>query len=262
MPPKPEVHPTVPVEGHVCDFPIWSYSKRRCSVTSLHIDYEDGSYFSLKAPEGMPSPSFPGYLDCILFYGQHDLFNRNYIEMSVYSIFKTLGLDATNGGIYEMFRRDMKRAVALYMETDRFRDPTTGERCYVDIFHVLQRVRLYKNRQGASIFYFDDLFLDSLRSGYLKRVDFDYCLHLDRDNKPLSRFLYSHILKRLGEKSIYLRNLVGFLYDVGLGYVAQLEPKRRNEALKDSVVPALDAIRGEACSHWQMDDKGNLVFFS
>jgi hypothetical protein len=27
LPPKPEPQPTVPQEGHICDFPIWSYSK-------------------------------------------------------------------------------------------------------------------------------------------------------------------------------------------------------------------------------------------
>ena len=30
LPPKPETFPTVPVEGHVCDFPIWSYSNQWC----------------------------------------------------------------------------------------------------------------------------------------------------------------------------------------------------------------------------------------
>jgi hypothetical protein len=73
LPPKPEPVSTVPQEGHICDFPIWSYSKRRSTVTLLKITYEDGSFFELDAPKGMPSPSFPGYLDCILFYGQKDL---------------------------------------------------------------------------------------------------------------------------------------------------------------------------------------------
>jgi len=66
--------PTVPQEGHVCEFPFWSFSKQRSSETKLHIDYEDGSFLTIRAPEGMPSPGFPGYLDVILFYGQRDLF--------------------------------------------------------------------------------------------------------------------------------------------------------------------------------------------
>ena len=37
----------------------------------LKITYEDGSFFELDAPKGMPSPSFPGWLDVILFYGQY-----------------------------------------------------------------------------------------------------------------------------------------------------------------------------------------------
>jgi hypothetical protein len=260
LPPQQENHPTVPVEGHICDFPIWSYSKRRCSVTSLHIDYEDGTYFTLKAPEGLPSPSFPGYLDSILFFGQRDLFKQEYVEISIYSIFKTLELDTNNGGIYEIFRRDMKRAFAMYMETDRFREPNSGVRSHVSYFRVLNTMKIAKTRNNVSTFYFNELFLSSLRAGYLKRLDFDFCISLDRENKPLSRFLYSHILKRLGEKSIYLRNMVGFLYDIGLGHVADLPPKHRNQKIRQVLYPALNGIQGEAFSQWEADDKGNIVF--
>jgi hypothetical protein len=42
--PKPEPVPTVPQEGHAAEFPYWSFSKKRSSVTQLHIDYEDGSF--------------------------------------------------------------------------------------------------------------------------------------------------------------------------------------------------------------------------
>lgn len=74
LPPLEEIKPTIPVEGHVCDFPLWSFSKQRSSEKKLHIDYDDGSFLTIRAPEGMPSPSFPGYLDVILYYGQRDLF--------------------------------------------------------------------------------------------------------------------------------------------------------------------------------------------
>jgi hypothetical protein len=40
LPAKPEPVPTVPQEGHICDFPIWSYSKRRSTVNLLKITYE------------------------------------------------------------------------------------------------------------------------------------------------------------------------------------------------------------------------------
>jgi hypothetical protein len=39
LPPKPEPQPTVPQEGHICDFPIWSYSKKRSTITKLTIAY-------------------------------------------------------------------------------------------------------------------------------------------------------------------------------------------------------------------------------
>jgi hypothetical protein len=260
LPPKPEPAPTFPQEGHVSEFPLWSYSKSRSSVTHLHIDYTDGSFFELEAPKGMPSPSFPGYLDCILFSGQKDLFIKEYTEISVYSIFKTLGLDPTNGGNYVQFRRDMRRAFALFMVTDRFRDPITGQRSHVDYFRVLQRMKLAKNRKEVSMFYFDSLFLSSLRSGYLKRLDFDFCLHLDKQGKALSRFLYGHLLKRIGEKSIYQRNVVGFLNDIGLGYIAQVEPRRLKQRLRTTLFPALDLLKGEVIRHYETDDNGNLLF--
>ncbi len=260
--PEREVVPTFPMEGHVCDFPCWSYSKKRSSVKFLRIDYEDGSYFILDAPKGMPSPSFPGYLDCILFNGQHDLFVQESVETSVYSILKTLDLDPNHGGNYDNFRRDMRRVFALYMETDRFRDPRTGERSHVDYFRVLRRMRLAKYRQGISTFYFDDLFLSSLRAGYLKRLDLDFCIHLDKQNKSLARFLYSHVLKRLGNKSMYMRGFFGFLNDIGLGYIAQLEPRRRNEKVKLTLYPALDLVKGKAFRHYEIDDRDNIFFLS
>src|SRR4029453_8188032 len=117
LPPKPEVKPTVPVEGHVCDFPIWSYSKKRSSITPLRIDYDDGSFFELDAPKGMPSPSFPGYLDVILFYGQRDLFIREYVgvlavlEQKTTILWKCLYLLASlkdSPGLGEVYRTNSR----------------------------------------------------------------------------------------------------------------------------------------------------------
>jgi hypothetical protein len=250
----------VPQEGHVLEFPLWSYSKYRSTVTRLHINYADGSFFELEAPKGMPSPSFPGYLDCILFYGQKDLFIKEHTEISVYSIFKTLGLDPTNGGNYVQFHRDMRRAFALFMVTDRFRDPATGQRSHVDYFRVLQRMRLAKSRKDTSTFYFDSLFLASLRSGYLKRLDWGFALHLDKQGASLARFLYGHLLKRIGEKSMYQRNVVGFLTDIGLGHIAQVEPRRLKQRLKTTLFPALDLLKGEVIRHYETDTNGNLLF--
>jgi hypothetical protein len=76
LPPKPEPQPTVPQEGHICDFPIWSYSKKRSTLTKLTITYEDGSFFQLEAPKGLPGVSSPGYLDILLYFGQRDLFRQ------------------------------------------------------------------------------------------------------------------------------------------------------------------------------------------
>jgi hypothetical protein len=131
----------------------------------------------------------------------------------------------------------MRRAFALFMVTDRFRNPSTGQRSHVRYFRVLQSMELAKSRRDVSTFYFDVLFLESLRSGYLKRLDFDFCLYLDRQGEALARFLYGHLVKRIGEKAMYQRKLTGFLNDIGFSQVT--EPKRITERLKRTVFPAL-----------------------
>lgn len=261
LPSKLESSPTLPQEGHVAEFPYWSFSKKRSSVTRLHIAYDDGSFMDLKAPLGMPSPSFCGFLDSILFYGQHDLFQRNFVEISIYKIFRTLNMDPTNGRAYAHFHRDMERAFAAFIKTDRFRDPNTGERSHVNYFRILQTMSLAKRRQGISKFFFDHFFLQSLRSGYLKRLDWDFCLYLDKRGEALARFLYGHVSKRIGSKSMYQRNLVGFLNDVGLRYLADLTPRRRREKVKITLFPALDGLEGHVFQHWEHDaDADNIIF--
>jgi hypothetical protein len=260
LPAKPEPQPTFPQEGHVSEFPYWSFSKKRSSVTRLDITYDDNSFMTLLAPLGMPSPSFAGYLDAILFFGQRDLFLREYVEISVYKILKTLEIDPENGRAYAHFHRDMERAFMAALKTDRFRNPRTGQRDTVSYFRILRRMELAKRRQGISQFYFDDLFLASLRSGYLKRLDFDFCLFLDKQGEALARFLYGHLLKRIGEKSIYQRSLIGFLMDIGFGYLTSEEPMRRNERLKRTVFPALDLLRGQAIRSYELDGRSNIFF--
>jgi hypothetical protein len=200
-PPKP----TVPIEAHLCEYPIWAYSKQSRTVTELRIDYEDGSFVEIDAPKGFPSVTSPGYLDVLLAYGQRDLFRESYVEMPVYSILKRLEQDPQSGGNYERFVRDMERHFKLSIKTDRFIDPITHQRTHVVYFRVLDTMEIAKRRQGISRFYFNGRFLASLRSGYLRRLDLDFCLYLDREVEPLARFLYAHITKRLGEKSIYMR---------------------------------------------------------
>src|SRR5262245_46598027 len=168
-------------------FPLWSYSKKRSKETTLRIDYEDGSFFKLDAPKGMPSPRFPGYLDVILYYGQRDLFVQETTALSVYRIFQALRLDPGNGGNYKQFHRDMERSFFMALITDRFRNPATGERSHVDYFRVMRRMRMARSRQEESIFEFEPLFLQSLRAGYLKRLDFDFCVRLGIESKALAR---------------------------------------------------------------------------
>jgi hypothetical protein len=260
LPPKPEIKPTITVEGHVCDIPLWSFSKRRSSERQWHVFYPDGSFFTVDSPKGMPGPRFPGYLDVILFYGQRDLFIQDHTAVSVYRIFQELGMDPHHSGNYEIFRRDMNRAFHTALQTDRFRNPVTGERSHVYYFRIMRSMALAKHRREASVFHFDDLFIASLRSGYLKRLDFEFCLWLDRRCEALARFLYGHLMKRIGEKSLYPRDFLGFLADVGLGYIAELAPYRRTEALRETVFPALDLLKGQAIRSYELDDRGNIFF--
>jgi len=186
---------------------------------------------------------------------------QDHTSLSVYSILKALEMDSHHSGNYAHFRWDMQRTFAMYLMTDRFHHPATGQRSHVFYFRVMQSMQLAKLRHEVSTFYFDRLFIASLRSGYLKRLDWDFCLWLDRQQAALARFLYGHVVKRLGEKSIYSRNLVGFLRDCGLGYMANLEPYRRHAKLREVVFPALDLLKGQAIETYALDDCGNIFFF-
>jgi hypothetical protein len=88
-------------------------------------------------------------------------------------------------------------------------------------------------------------------------LDWDYCLDLDRKGEALARFIYGHLVKRIGEKPLYTRSLPGFLRDIGLGHLTKGEPKRFNESLKRTVYPALDLLRD---IDYRLDDRANLVF--
>ena len=262
LPPVPEGKPTVPVEGHVCEFPFWSFSKKMSTVRRLDIRYDDGSFLTVDAPKGMPGPRFPGYLDVILFKGQHDLFQPDEIQtrISIYSILQTLGMDPRDGRNYARFRLDFERAFTMYLRTDRFRHHETGERSHVIYFRIFWTMYVAKKRSEESVFRLDNVFLLSMRNGYLKRLDWEFCLWLDRNQHALARFLYGHLMKRIGEKSLYPRNFLGFLRDCGLGYIADMEPRRRNEQLKETVFPALDLLKGHALRSYELDARGNILF--
>ena len=216
----------------------------------------------MDALRGMPSVLSPGYLDTLWYYGQKDLFTGKCVEMSAYRLLSHLHQGPVQGKQYQGFVRDMKRHFALHIETDRLIDPVTHERSHTAYFRVLDGMELTKNGKRDSRFYFNDIFLRSLRSGYLRRLDLDFCLHLDRAGEPLARFLYAHVAKRLGDKSVYVRSIAGFLIDIGMGYLAQLPGWRQTERLKRVVFPALDLIKGQACDRYEIDDRGNIFFFS
>jgi hypothetical protein len=262
LPPVPEAKPTIPVEGHVCEFPFWSFSKKLSTVKELMIHYDDGSFLYIDAPKGMPGPRFPGYLDVILFHGQHELLREGVRQtrISIYRILQELGMDPHHSGNYARFREDFERTFAMTIQTDRFRHHETGERSHVIYFQILGTMYVAKNRSKESLFLFNDLFLLSMRNGYMKRLDWEFCLWLDRRQEALARFLYAHVLKRVGEKSLYPRNFLGFLRDCGLGYIADMEPYRRNAKVKETVYPALDLIKGHAMRSYEIDDRGNIFF--
>ena len=83
-------------------------------------------------------------------------------------------------------------------------------------------------------------------------------IHAGADDYIRKPFAVQELLK--GEKSLYPRNLLGFLRDCGLSYIADLDPYRRNSKLKETVFPALDLLKGEAIQTYELDDRGNIFF--
>jgi hypothetical protein len=110
LPTTPESQPTVSQEGPVSACPSWSFSKKHSSVTRRHLTYDDGSCMPLLAPLGLPSPSFAGSRDVILFYRQRDVFIREYAESSTDNILQPWEIAPENGGASRHFHRGMDRA--------------------------------------------------------------------------------------------------------------------------------------------------------
>jgi hypothetical protein len=90
--PQPAPSPTFPMEGHLCDFPLRSSARIRATVTSLHVAYDDGTFLSIRAPEGMLGPHFSGSRDGLLCCGARHLTLDDHVALSMYTILKTLGL--------------------------------------------------------------------------------------------------------------------------------------------------------------------------
>jgi hypothetical protein len=166
-----------------------------------------------------------------------------------------------HGKQYRGFVRDMQRLFALALETDRLLDPVTQARRHTASFRVLDGLELARHAQEESRFYFNDIFLRSLRSGYLRHVDFDFCLYLDRHEEPLARFLYAYVTQRLVAQMPYSRSLAGFVTDIGFGSLARVPLKRQTERFTRTVCPALAMLKGHAYAHYELDERGNIIFY-
>ena len=259
--PLPESQPTDPAVGQVAEWPLWAFSKKQRTVTRWRIAYEDGTYFQLTAPAGLPSVRAPGYLDVLWSYGQQDLWRGPCVAMSVDRLLSHVHQGPVHGKQYRGFVREMQRLFALALETDRLLDPVTHTRSHTASFRVLDGLEVARHAQEESRFYFNDLLLRSLRSGYFRRVDFDFCLALDRREEPLARFLYAYVTQRLGEQRPYRRSLAGFVTDIGLGSLTRLPLKRQTERFTRTVCPALALLKGHAYAHYELDEGGNIVYY-
>lgn len=251
------------MDGNACEFPVWSFSKKKCSEKGLKINFEDNSYVEIDAPKGFPGIEFPGYLDVLLANGQKNLFGQNYIEMSVYQILQTLGKDPDSGANNRNFRKEMEKSFAMAVKTDRLIDSETGERTHTTYFRIFDSMQIAKRRNQKSRFYLNNLFCESIKAGYLKHLDYTICLNLDREGQALARFLYQHIVKRLGGNMYYVRNLEAFLNDVGVGYVLDLDTRYKNRYLKKIFYPAIDRVVEEGIFRYELvDAEKNIVFYS
>jgi hypothetical protein len=251
----------VPSEGHVCEWPLWAFSKKQQTVTRWRIAYEDGTYVQLTAPAGLPSVRTPGYLDVLWLYGQQDLWRGACVAMSVDRVLSHVQQGPVHSKQYRGVVRDMQRLFALALETDRLLDPMTQARRHTASFRVLDGLELARHAQEESRFYFNDHVLRSLRSGYFRRVDFDFCLALDRQEAPLARFLYTYLVQKLGEQQPYCRSLAGFVTDIGFGAWARLPRKRQTARVTRTVLPALALLKGHAYAHYALEEEGTLVFY-
>jgi hypothetical protein len=153
--PQPVAAPTFPMEGHLCDFPLWSSARTRATVTSLHVDYDDGTFLTIRAPAGMPGPRFPGSRNVLFFCGYRHLVPDDHVELSMYTILKTIGLDPGSGRNLQHLQRDMDRAFSLSIKTNRFIHPATGTRTHIDYFRILRRMQLADDGRRTSTFYFE-----------------------------------------------------------------------------------------------------------
>ena len=259
--PLPAPQPTVPAEGQLAEWPLWAFRKKQQTVTRWRIAYEDGTYVQLTAPAGLPSVRAPGYLDVLWAYGQQDLWRGPCVAMAVDRVLSQVHQGPVHGKQARGFVRDMQRLFALSLETDRLLDPVTQARRHTASFRVLDGLEWARHGQEESRFYFNAIVLRSLRSGYFRRVDFDFCLFLDRHEEPLARFLYAYLTQRLEEARPYHRSLAGFVTDIGLGSLARLPLKRQTARVTRTVVPALALLKGHAYAHYELDERGTMVFY-
>ena len=118
--------------------------------------------------------------------------------MSVYQIFQMLHIDAGNGGNYAIFRKGLRGRLQCIWRPIGLVTLRPGKRSLRRLLAVGGGAKLAKSRREVSTFYFDELFFEAW-CGYLKRLNFDM-VWLDREHKALARFIYGHLLKRLGEK--------------------------------------------------------------
>ncbi len=168
-----------------------------------------------------------------------------------------------NSGNYQAFRTDMNKCFAMSVVTDRIIDPETGSRDFTEYFRIINRMKIAHCRDKKSKFYFNELFIESVRAGYLKHLDYKFCIQLDREGQALARFIYQHVIKRLGKKMYYVRNLDGFLTDIGLGSVTKKALKHKNWFLKKTFYPALDQITNAGIFRYELTDYAyNIVFYS
>ena len=258
--PPPALQPTGPAAGQVAEWPLWAFSKKQQTVTRWRIAYEDGTYVQLTAPAGLPSVRTPAYLDVLWLYGQQDLWRGACVAMSVDRVLSHVHQGPVHGKQYRGVVRDMQRLFALALETDRLLDPVTQARRHTASFRVLDGLEWARHAQEESRFYFNAIVLRSLRSGYFRQVDFDFCLALDRKEEPLARFLYTYLVQKLGEQQPYCRSLAGFVTDIGFGALARLPLKRQTARFTRTVGPALALLKGHAYAHYALDEKGTLVF--
>jgi hypothetical protein len=239
-------------EMNVSEFPPWYKTLKRQKPLENHRlrrELDNGGYQELVAPLGRPSGIMQTLLDIVLIE-----FCKNPAQNPVFSTFYSIIKASKHkpskpgGWTYRELDVELEKLFALFFKSDRFYDRATGQMRIIKQFHILENTGRaeYNGKEDQSWFKLSDEYVHSFRAGYVKTLDTGFCLELDRKGEYLARYLYSYLLKKIGNAPDWEINCDKFFEWIGLGYITERPKKKKNEFINKHINPALERIKGKA----------------